>query len=128
MTSEETAGDLMTIPEAKRETRLAVWQQHIQDQRSSGLTVRAWCTQNGCSEKSYYYWLRLVRERMLEQAEGSTLVQVNPEELVSASSTETGSSISGGVVIRFGHACIELPEHTDTEAIASLVKALNQHD
>lgn len=67
VTSKETAGDLMTILEAKRKTRLAVWQQHIQ---SSGLTVRAWCTQNGCSEKSYYYWLRLVRERMLEQAEG----------------------------------------------------------
>lgn len=29
MTSEETAGDLMTIQEAKWETRLAIWQQHI---------------------------------------------------------------------------------------------------
>lgn len=118
----------MTILEMKRETRLAIWQQHIQDQRSSGLTVRAWCEQNGCSEKSYYYWLRLVRERMLEQVADSTLVQVNPEELVSASIAEAGSSISGSVVIRFGNACIELPEHTDTEAIASLVKALNHHD
>ena len=118
----------MTILEAKRETRLAVWQQHIQDQRSSSLTVRAWCAQNGCSEKSYYYWLRLVRERMLEQAEGTTLVQVRPEELVSASIAGMGNGISGNVVIRFGHACIELPEHTDTEAIASLVKALNHHD
>lgn len=44
----------MTILEAKRETRLAVWQQHIQDQRSSGLTVRAWCAQNGCSEKCHW--------------------------------------------------------------------------
>lgn len=52
VTPEETAGDLMTILEAKRETRLAIWQKHIQDQRSSGLTVRAWCAQNGCSEKS----------------------------------------------------------------------------
>ena len=118
----------MTILEAKREMRLAVWQQHIQDQRSSGLTMRAWCAQNGCSEKSYYYWLKLVRERMLEQAAESTLVQVRPEELVSASIPETGIGISGSVVIRFGHACIELPEHTDTEAIASLVKALNHHD
>lgn len=118
----------MTILEAKRETRLAVWQQHIQDQRSSGLTARAWCAQNGCSEKSYYYWLRLVRERMLEQAAESALVQVRPEELISASSTEMGGNISGSVVIRFGNACIELPEHTDTEAIASLVKALNYHD
>ena len=118
----------MTILEAKRETRLAVWQQHIQDQRSSGLTVRAWCAQNGCSEKSYYYWLRLVREQMLERVEGSTLVQVRPEELVSANRSGTDNGISGSVVIRFGNACIELPEHTGTEAIASLVKALNQHD
>lgn len=53
---------------------------------------------------------------------------VRAKELVSASVAGMGSSIPGSVVIRFGYACIELPEHTDTEAIALLVKALNQHD
>lgn len=118
----------MTILEAKRETRLAVWQRHIQDQRRSGLTVRAWCAQNGCSEKSYYYWLRLVRERMLEQAAGSTLVQVRPEALVSASITGTCSGISGSVIIRFGNACIAAGLEEGTRLNTSIVKQLCSTD
>ena len=41
---------------------LAQWQQLVYDCRHSGMTVKAWCAENGVSEKSYYYRQRKVWE------------------------------------------------------------------
>ena len=35
-------------------THLAQWRQLVYDCRHSGMTVRAWCVQNGVSEKTYF--------------------------------------------------------------------------
>ena len=39
---------------------LAHWQQLVYDCRNSGMTVKAWCAENGISEKTYYYRQRKV--------------------------------------------------------------------
>ena len=59
----------MTIPESKRITRMNEWRQLIHERQQSGLSVRAWCQQNGIRENSYYYWLRIIREEALCEAE-----------------------------------------------------------
>lgn len=55
---------------------LAQWQQLVQDCRHSGMTVKAWCAQNGISEKSYYYRQKKVwesaRQQKIEQNATST--------------------------------------------------------
>jgi hypothetical protein len=43
-------------------THLAQWRQLVYDCRHSGMTVRAWCVQNGVSEKTYFYRQRKVWE------------------------------------------------------------------
>lgn len=35
--------------------------------RSSGMTVRSWCQENGLSEKTYYYWQRRLFQTLSEQ-------------------------------------------------------------
>ena len=35
--------------------------------RSSGMTVRAWCQENGLSEKTYYYWQKRLFQTLSEQ-------------------------------------------------------------
>lgn len=35
--------------------------------RDSGMTVRAWCQENGLSEKTYYYWQRRLFQTLSEQ-------------------------------------------------------------
>lgn len=45
------------------------WRQLIHERQQSGLSVRAWCQQNGIRENSYYYWLRIIREEALCEAE-----------------------------------------------------------
>jgi hypothetical protein len=55
----------------------AVWQQLVYDCRHSGMTVRAWCAQNGVSEKSYYYRQRKVWEATQPEAMSRVECRVN---------------------------------------------------
>ena len=46
---------------------LAQWQQLVYDYRNSGMTVRAWCAENGISEKTYYYRQRKIWDAAQQQ-------------------------------------------------------------
>ena len=50
-----------------RQERLENWTARIMTCRSSGMTVRAWCRENGLSEKTYYYWQRRLFQTLSEQ-------------------------------------------------------------
>ena len=52
------------ITNVKRDVQLQEWTEQIKAQQESGMTVTAYCTQNGINIKAYYYHLR--RERCLE--------------------------------------------------------------
>ena len=114
----------MTIPEAKRITRMNEWKQLIHERQQSGQSVRAWCLQNGIHENSYYYWLSIIREAALCEAEkkSGALVRVEPEKL--AVETVSPQSSSGGIVIRAHGVEVEFPSGTDIEMLAAFVKAL----
>ena len=50
-----------------KQERLENWTTRIMACRSSGMTVRAWCRENGLSEKTYYYWQRRIFKLAQEQ-------------------------------------------------------------
>lgn len=115
----------MTIPEAKRITRMNEWRQLIHERQQSGQSVRIWCLQNGIRENSYYYWLRIIREEALRETENrsSALVRVEPEKL--AAETVSSRSSSRGIVIRAHGVEAEFPTGTDIGMLAAFVKALS---
>ena len=49
-----------------KQERLANWAARIMACRGSGMTVRAWCQENGISEKTYYYWQRRLFQTLSE--------------------------------------------------------------
>ena len=114
----------MTIREAKRVTRINRWKQLIHEWQQSGQSVRTWCLQNGIRENSYYYWLRIIREAALCEAEkkNGALVRVEPEKL--AVETVSPQSSAGGIVIRANGVEAEFPSDTDIVILAAFVKAL----
>ena len=115
----------MTIPEAKRITRMNEWRQLIHERQQSGQSVRAWCLQNGIRENSYYYWLRIIREEALRETENRSgaLVRVEPEKL--AAETVSSQPSSGRIVIRAHGVEAEFPSGTDIGILAAFVKALS---
>ncbi|MFR8411218.1 MAG: IS66 family insertion sequence element accessory protein TnpA, partial [Butyricicoccus sp.] len=46
----------MTSAELKHRAKLQEWSARIQNCRSSGLSVRAWCRQEGINASTYYRW------------------------------------------------------------------------
>lgn len=57
-------------PDVKKldvQVRYANWMKIIQECRNSGIPVARWCKQNGVKESSYYYYLKRIRERIVQQ-------------------------------------------------------------
>ena len=114
----------MTIPEAKRITRMNEWRQLIHGRQQSGQSVRAWCLQNGIRENRYYYWLKIIREEALCETKNrsSALVRVEPEKL--AVETVSPQPASGGIAIRAHGVEAEFPSGTDIGILAAFMKAV----
>ncbi len=54
------------ITRVKQEVRLREWAEQIKAQQESGMTVTAFCAENGINLKTYYYRLRKVEEQCME--------------------------------------------------------------
>ena len=67
-----------------KQERLENWTTRIMACRSSGMTVRAWCRENGLSEKTYYYWQRRLFQTLSEQQTvyKTAFAEVTPPQLV----------------------------------------------
>ena len=48
------------------ELRLSQWAEAMHARKASGMSIRRWCQENGCKEKTYYYWQRKLREAACE--------------------------------------------------------------
>ena len=62
---------------AKRNHNIQQWKTIIQDRNNTNLTVDEYCKQNGLSRHAYFYWLRIIREEVLEQSSESGFVELN---------------------------------------------------
>lgn len=101
--------------EVRKAYRMEQWRQVIQDCQKSGLSNKAYCEQQGISEKTYYYWLRKLRTAAAEQA-GAQIVELGPAE----------KSTMEELYIRYRGAELKLPAETDIEAVATVLRSLQQ--
>ena len=95
--------------------RMEQWKQIIQDCQKSGLSNKAYCQEQGISEKTYYYWLRKLRTAVVEQA-APQIMELGPK--VDDQREE--------LYIRYRGAELTLPAETDIEAIAAVLRSLQQ--
>ena len=119
----------MTISEVKRMARVSEWKGLIQEQKESGMTIRAWCEQNGFRENTYYYWLKIIRAEAIEQVEkNAALLRIEPNELPEGKcepQTKTEGIITERIMVRINDAVIEFPLEIPVEQIAAFIRALN---
>ena len=79
--------------------------------QQSGMSIKAWCQENGVATSSYYHYLRKIRESMLQEK------QLVPVELPKP----TGSS---GIRIESGEITVTLPESVSAEQLTAILSAL----
>ena len=114
----------MTISEVKRMARVSEWKGLIQEQKESGMTIRAWCEQNGFRENTYYYWLKIIRAEAIEQVEkNAALLRIEPNELPEGKGEP--QTKPERIMVRINDAVIDFPLEIPVEQIAAFIRALN---
>ncbi len=94
----------------KREVQMQEWAARIQECRESGMSVSAWCRENGIAPKTYYYHLRKLREKLCEQI--PVEVAAVPE------STDAVMRVSSGGIR------VEIYASAPAEGIEAVIRAL----
>ena len=102
-----------SVIQVRNEYRKQQWAQIIRECQSSGLSNKEYCRQQGISEKTYYYWLKKLRSAATEGI--PQIVEV-----------EAPASMEDKVYIQFRGAELTLPAGTDVEAIAAVLRSLQQ--
>ena len=94
------------------EYRAQQWAMLIQESKSSGMTNKDFCIQRGVSEKSFYYWQKKLRTKLVEAA-APQLVQLEavsvPTELLQ---------------ISYRGAELKLPVGVDMDAVSAILRSI----
>lgn len=95
------------------EYRAQTWAVLIQECKASGMTNKDFCEQRGVSEKSFYYWQKKLRTRLVESAAAPQLVQLAPQ----SESVEL-------LQIHFRGAELKLPVAIDMDAVSAILRSI----
>ena len=91
----------------------------VEQRRESGLSNREYCRQNGIAEKTYYYWLRRLREAAAQQIQNPTLVHLDGEPKAPVESSTVGT-----IHLRIKEAEMTIPSGVDPATIQAVIQAL----
>ena len=103
------------------------WIKIIEERNRSGLSVKEWCFQNHINETSYYYWLKKIRESIINEScdQETTFVPLIPTKQKKLCTVSTADDkVAPTIVIKSGDIIIELGNNTSEEIIINLVRAL----
>lgn len=119
----------MNTREVTKKYRLNQWIEIIRECRNSGQTINRWCTEHAINPKSYYYWLKRVREAACEAlptltSEGSSIVPVNTAGFMPADNTSATDQLSD-IRLRIGTVTIEIRNSASATLIENTVRALH---
>ncbi len=110
----------MRIKEEKRRIRIQEMTAIIQNCRSSGLSVKAWCKQNQVGEGAYYYWLKVIRNEVLDGK------QEKRNEIVQVALPEMDLSSKEAILIKYQGISLEISAGTTSSDIVSILRAIKE--
>ena len=112
----------MTSAELKHRAKLQEWAARIQDCRSSGLSVRAWCRQEEINASTYYRWERELLTAA-DQAPCSAVPAVTFAEMPEPKKMSRNVS-ERCATLRIGSASLDIYPGCDAEPLKMLVELL----
>ena len=91
--------------------KISVWSERIAACRSSGISVRAWCEENGISTASYYKWQKKLFRLAAQSSPQFAEVCVAPTAKISAT-------------VHLGNISVDIYSGADAETTAMLLRIL----
>ena len=98
------------------------WAVLIKERMESGMTVREWCHDRNIKESRYYYWLRILRRKAVENT--GQPPQLSPFVELSAGICQEQFPAPATAVIRKGNIAIEVTESALAGFIQKVMEAL----
>ena len=98
----------------KENNNLAEWSRQVEEYRSSGLSVRAWCEQNQIAVSTFHYRQQKVWKALQKS---SQFVEV-PLSLNESHNNNIAA------LVKFGSICAEVHNGADEATLASLFRVL----
>ena len=122
------------VTNTKMRFRKEQWKQIILDREASGLSVAAWCKQNGVVQSTYFKWLHRIR---LEACQSLPEIQtVTPVPFVKVESNEVpqisapqqlpATQPAATIQIHLRNADITIPDGTSPRTIRATLLALKE--
>ena len=117
------------IKRVKAQLRLQQWAERISECQASTMTVAAWCEAHDINIKTYYYWLRKVREATVENLPVSALHMSAEiyQEHAHFNKLEVQSQLPGvqaAVIVHLPQATLEVAQGTDQQTVEAVLLAL----
>ena len=100
----------------RTEYRLQQWARIVDECAKSGMSNRAYCAEHGIAEKSYYYWLRRLREAAAD-AMGPQLVEVKIND---------NGKRTGFLSMRYRDADLTITGETPAEVLYTALQVLKK--
>lgn len=108
------------------------WLERITQCRSSGLTDRQWCMENGIPVSTFYYHVRALRKKACEIPETADISR-QKQEVVQIPLWEEGPQVPDGISVHSPSIClqmqgirVEIHEHAGADVIRNTLLALHQ--
>ena len=106
-----------------KELRLAQWASIIKEQKQSGLTVKAWCSQNGITKDTYYYWQQKLRKEVYEAIKPQeSLFAPVPNEVMLEQPAMSDHRSMTSLTLRKGNVTVEIADCTLSPDIINLIR------
>lgn len=102
-----------SIQRANHTSKLAMWAERVNFCRSSGLTVRQWCEENGIAQCTYYSWQKKVFQAVRQQETYFEEIDVS-----------TAGRQNVAAIIRIGNVQAEICYGADAETVRNVIAAL----
>ena len=129
----------MRVQAVKQMVMLQAWVTRINDCKRSGQKVTKWCQENKINTKTYYSWLKKVRESMLEgMIPGTTLQQTQwtPDHISSNVPMQVEKPVFAAlpipqtrgiaVTVKLGQHTMEIYNGADTRVVEQALRAVSQ--
>jgi transposase-like protein len=120
-------GGFMSTRSITREVRLKHWASLINERLSSGKTVAKFCEEHEICVKTYYYWLKQVREAAYlteYQNQGNSLTESAP--VFAELNFRQAEPGIGAIIVRIGGASCEIRNGAGKDIIENTLFALNR--
>ena len=105
----------------KHQTSLTAWSKRVRDCRSSGMSVRAWCREQGVTTSTYYKWERQVLNKAKATDTTGNLPTPVFVELPTPVNNHEKSIVA---TVRVGMVSLDIYSGADAGIVAVLCRAL----